>query len=101
MLTFFKKWFGPVSLSIRGFINTSELFRALVTSLVAGGGAATILSTLHDNARSIFRPQDIGVATTAILLVLEVFRRISQGEVVVRRTVSGLALEPAAKENND
>lgn len=74
---------GSAPDAIRGHLNVSELIRIAVATVLAGGGVYEVVRSLAASIEQWVAPGDAGLATAAFVLVLEIWRRLKQGDRVV------------------
>ena len=74
---------GTAPDALKGHLNLAELIRIAVTTAVAGGGAYEVFRALAESIDAWVAPGDVGLATAVCVLVLEVWRRLGQGDRVV------------------
>lgn len=78
-----KSFFAAVPGALSGYINSQELFRAVVTGLAAGptvGFAVGILTSVSQHASTIFAaPSESALAVSLIAVVLDLLRRQTHG----------------------
>jgi hypothetical protein len=70
---------GSVPGSVKGYLNVQELLRVAVAAAVAGGGAWGAAAAIVADLPQIMTPQDLGLATSAVMLLVEVLRRLGHG----------------------
>ncbi|GAC1475461.1 MAG: hypothetical protein NVSMB9_28060 [Isosphaeraceae bacterium] len=76
-----KRFFRVVPGAIKNHLNVEELRRISLTSLLAGGGIFGVLQAVLQNTSSIVpAPQDAALAGAMLTVLLEVYRRLGQGE---------------------
>jgi hypothetical protein len=76
-------FFAEVPGAIKGHLNIVELIRIAVMALAAGGGIFGLLQAIELNVGQIFpAPADAGLASAVLTLLLEVLRRLGQGQHV-------------------
>ena len=83
MLNLIKEFFASVANSTKGFLNSEELYRSILTALGSGsflGIALTVFQALLANVGTIFPIPVVGALATMLLtLVVDLLRRLNQG----------------------
>lgn len=83
MLNQIKAFFSTVAGSTKGFLNAEELYRSILTALGSGstlGLILTVLQMLLAHVTTIFpNPVASGLATMVLTLIVDLLRRINQG----------------------
>jgi hypothetical protein len=74
---------GTAPDALRGHLNLTELVRIVVATVLAGGGAYEVVRSLAANIAQWVAPGDVGLATAAFVLIIEVWRRLNHGDTVV------------------
>lgn len=74
---------GTAPDALKGHLNVNELVRIVVTTGLATGSAYEVFKALAGSIDTWVAPGDVGLATAVCVLVLEVWRRLGQGDRVV------------------
>ena len=74
---------GTAPDALKDHLNVAELIRIAVTTVLAGGGAYEVFRALAGSIDQWVAPGDVGLVTAICVLVLEVWRRLRQGDKVI------------------
>lgn len=79
-----KAFFAAAPGSIQGYVNGKELMRVVFLALAAGGGANAILAAVRDSASVVVsNPQDVAWVSAVLVAIVEIQRRLKQGQELV------------------
>jgi hypothetical protein len=77
-------YFKEVPGSIKGYLNSQELIRILFLTLAAGGGMEMMLSSLRASMNQLLvNPQNAAWVSAVIVALMEINRRLKQGDLPV------------------
>jgi len=73
-----KRFLGPVPGSIVKHLNAGEIARIAATAAVTGG-VSTVVPALVASIGLVVAPQDVALATAAVTVISETYRRLGHG----------------------
>ena len=74
---------GTAPDALKGHLNVNELVRIVVTTGLATGSAYEVFKALAGSIDTWVAPGDVGLVTAVCVLVIEVWRRLRQGDKVI------------------
>lgn len=76
-----KTFLGPPWNAIRGYLNVSELIKAIILGFAAGGGVLGVLAALQEALGSIVVDPSMAATIGAIVAaIVDLVRRLPQGK---------------------
>lgn len=79
---FMKTFLQEAPESIRGYLNLRELYRIVLLSIAAGGGAEVIMNNLHNALGSVIvNPNDLAWVSAVFVAIVEIYRRFQHGSL--------------------
>lgn len=77
------RYLGEAGMSVRGYVNVTELVRVVVVATVAGGGILGALSAIEKDLPAIVSPDNVALMSAVVVLIEELIRRLRHGSPLV------------------